>query len=100
MFICYCYSDGCVNLSCDSFKFLLSPLTSVTEQCLYDPDAIVPWQNIACVILPSPVSHEANNDNERTGDESVSPHDALLMCPICLDSAQIPKITSCGHVFW
>eukprot|EP01032_Pedospumella_encystans_P014752 gene14752-16917_t len=94
-----------------NFRFLLSPLTNPLDPCLYDPDVIVPWQYVACVILPSKrhsygqsrslPSWEAGSSPTITADdfeptESTSEFEA---CPICLEDVQVPRITSCGHTF-
>mmetsp|Transcript_3972 Transcript_3972/g.8662 ORF Transcript_3972/g.8662 Transcript_3972/m.8662 type:complete len:358 (-) Transcript_3972:157-1230(-) len=151
-----------------NFKFLLSPLTAGDEPCLHDPDSLVPWSLVECVVLPARVSvqeqvggtvarglHKNSNGRRDRGDSlhslgSVSsagsgpaepgpaepsaadwalirqlqradlggsctqqgvgpemgpepePEEALgeePSCPICLTFIQLPKITSCGHLF-
>jgi hypothetical protein len=100
-----------------SFRFLLGPLTNPLEACLYDPDVIVPWKFVQCVILPQKVHVSSSTLRTRSGSEEavlggsagsgISGADYLgdgdlysQTCPICLDSVQVPRITSCGHTFW
>jgi hypothetical protein len=104
-----------------SFRFLLSPLTKPTEACLFEPDTIVPWQCIQCVVFPpkvltvkadaprgrsaseEPIWDSGNgNSNFNAGDYEATGSEDLysLTCPICLDGVQVPRITSCGHTFW
>lgn len=88
---------------------------------MYDPDTIVPWQYVSCVILPQPVRlsahvpggsipHAPSHDHPwavgssptiTTADyEAVNDINSDSVCPICLDEIQVPRITSCGHTFW
>lgn len=64
-----------------SFRFVVSPLSNPFESCWYQTDVIIPWDLIESVIV------------------SVN-HENTMICAICLDLVQFPKITKCGHCFW
>lgn len=118
---CYQIADFIPYLILFSFRFLLSPFTNATEACLYDPDVIVPWQFISCVVQPKQLKafgHSSSEDVPRAPSheqdwglgsspvitsadfESVDDLSMSQVCPICLDEVQVPRITSCGHTFW
>jgi hypothetical protein len=96
-------------------------LTKPTEACLFEPDTIVPWQCIQCVVFPPKVltvkadaararsaseepAWDGRNGNGtfNAGDYEATGSEDLYSqtCPICLDDVQVPRITSCGHTFW
>eukprot|EP01033_Poteriospumella_lacustris_P010196 gene10196-7271_t len=63
-----------------SFRFIVSALANPLEPALYDPDCVLPWEMVECVVVPLNQEH-------------------TLLCPICLDTVHAPRITKCGHTF-
>ena len=59
----------------------MDPFLDPNDECLYNPEAAIPWGNVASVVV--------NIDDEHN-----------LTCPICLSYARIPKIATCGHTYW
>lgn len=70
-----------------NYKLIISPFASGLEEGLYNPDVLLPWEFVQCVVVddsPSPlITHNRGAEQ----------------CPICLENARIPKMTQCGHRF-
>lgn len=64
-----------------NYKFIISPFHDGFDEGFYDPDTLVSWSLVEEVIVP------------------VADSDRDCICPVCLGSAYLPKITRCGHIF-
>ena len=99
----------------DSFKFVVSPLMNPASPCLYDASLPVPWTDVVQVILTvTPADRNSDvsastgidNDDAETGVSAMGSlgfgvdESEAIKCPICLDCICVPRITSCGHIYW
>ena len=67
--------------------FVMSPLTSRTEECFLNPDAVLPWSQVISAAVPFSTSQSACMDDDSN------------ICPICLDNMRVPQIIRCGHTY-